>query len=109
MLNFKRFELIEEYDIDGNSETAFYDNIDHDSISFCDERFDNLILKKLNNMYKEKTELERILQDYEDTVSDFFIDNWLSFSEEVKQQAHLELGIDIDYDEDLQRMFYNDE
>ena len=50
---------------------------------------------------KENQELKQVSQDYEDNVSDWFIENWHTLSDEQKQSAHLELGIDIEYDGDM--------
>lgn len=47
---------------------------------------------------KEIKELEQIIQDNSDLVSDWFIKYWDILTEEAKSDAHLELGIDIDYE-----------
>ena len=43
-------------------------------------------------------ELEKDLQWHEDVVNEFFINNQLELSEEVKQDAHLMLGIEFEYE-----------
>ena len=54
----------------------------------------------LNSMYEKNEQLKQTSQDYEDNVCNWFIDNWNKLSDEMKQSAHLELGIDIEYDGD---------
>lgn len=63
-----------------NHHFAFADTT-KDAIRICDE---------LN-------ELGQIIQDCEDGVANWFIENWHKLDAEQKQSAHLELGIDIDY------------
>jgi hypothetical protein len=53
----------------------------------------------LNQQDTRITELNQHLQDYEDNVHNFFIEHWNELSDDMKQQAHLELGVNIDYDE----------
>lgn len=57
----------------------------------------HVILDKKN---KEIEQLKQVSQDYEDNVSNWFIENWHTLSDEQKQSAHLELGIDIEYGDD---------
>ena len=98
IMSFKRFALIEEFDVDGNSETAYYDYVDHDSISFSDEQMDILLLNKLNKLDNQKKEVEQMLQDFEDRVYNYFLEHELELTSEMKQQAHLELGVEFEYD-----------
>ena len=61
--------------------------------------FANKIIKKENEKYKAKVKiLEKDLQWHEDIINEFFIDNELELSEEVKQDAHLRLGIEFEYE-----------
>lgn len=55
--------------------------------------------KKVKELTKENKELEQIIQDESDSVSNWFINYWDTLTEEAKSDAHLELGIDIDYEE----------
>ena len=53
----------------------------------------------IQNFINEKEILNQIQQDYEDSVSNWFIENWCLLSDEQRQSAHLELGIEVtDYD-----------
>ena len=60
------------------------------------------LVKLLLEMKEENEQLKQVSQDYEDIVSNWFIDNWHKLSDEQKQSAHLELGIDIEYDGDVE-------
>ena len=57
---------------------------------------------KIKELEKENEQLKQTSQDYEDIVNNWFIDNWNKLSDEMKQSAHLELGIDIEYDGDFE-------
>ncbi len=53
---------------------------------------------EMNRLQERVDELEKDLQWHEDAVCEFFIDNQLELSEEVKQDAHLMLGIEFEYE-----------
>ena len=76
---------------------------------FCIEILDNgipmhysTIVNRLNEQHETIQSLNQLIQDNEDLVSNWFIENWSKLDDEQKQSAHLELGIDIDYGEDLE-------
>lgn len=56
------------------------------------------LVKTMNNYEKKVEELEQIIQDESDSVSNWFINYWDTLTEEAKSDAHLTLGIDIDYE-----------
>ena len=60
------------------------------------------IVKRLNELYDENEQLKQTSQDYEDIVYNWFINNWDKLSDEMKQSAHLEVGIDIEYGSDYE-------
>lgn len=53
---------------------------------------------EMNRLQEKVDELEKDLQYYEDALNEFFINNELKLSEEVKQDAHLMLGIEFEYE-----------
>ena len=53
----------------------------------------------LNNYNDTINRLNRMSQYAEDCVNNWFIENWSKLDDEQKQSAHLELGIDIDYND----------
>lgn len=53
---------------------------------------------EMQKLWKENQILKQTSQDYEDVVSDWFIENWPILSEEQRQSAHLELGIEVTED-----------
>lgn len=53
---------------------------------------------EMNRLQEKVDELEKDLQWHEDVVNEFFINNQLKLSEEVKQDAHLMLGIEFEYE-----------
>lgn len=53
---------------------------------------------EMNRLQEKVDELEKDLQWHEDVVNEFFINNQLELSEEVKQDAHLMLGIEFEYE-----------
>lgn len=57
---------------------------------------------RITELEKENEQLKQTSQDYEDIVNNWFIDNWNKLSDEMKQSAHLEVGIDIEYDGDVE-------
>lgn len=56
------------------------------------------IIILLNEQEKKLKSLQQDSQDYEDAVFNWFFENWDSLSEEQKQYAHLEIGVEIDYE-----------
>ena len=61
----------------------------------------------LNILDVEIKDIKQTMQDYEDLVSNWFIDNWNDLPKKLKESASLELGIDelqevysIDFDSD---------
>lgn len=62
------------------------------------DRVEKSMYRKLSYKQKQEIEeLEQIIQDNSDSVSNWFINYWDILTEEAKSDAHLELGIDIDY------------
>ena len=53
---------------------------------------------EMNRLQEKVDELEKDLQWHEDVVNEFFINNQLELSEEVKQDAHLMLLIEFEYE-----------
>lgn len=60
----------------------------------------DVIATAINELINKNEQLKQVSQDYEDNVSNWFIENWHTLSDEQKQSAHLELGIDIEYGDD---------
>lgn len=58
--------------------------------------------KKVQKLSEENRQLKQTSQDYEDIVNNWFINNWDKLSGEMKQSAHLEVGIDIEYGGDYE-------
>ena len=61
----------------------------------------NILDKVRNELIDENEQLKQVSQDYEDNVKNWFIENWGTLSLMQKASAHLELGIDIEYDGDV--------
>ena len=59
----------------------------------------NKVVDLLNNYEDENQQLKQSYQDDIDCFNNWFIRNWDNLSEELKESAHLELGIDIDYED----------
>lgn len=55
-----------------------------------------LLADNITDLETQIAQLKKSIQDYEDTLHNWFIENWHSLSDEQKQSAHLELGIDLD-------------
>ena len=53
MTENKRFDIIEEYNTDGNSETAYIDNKTHTIFSFAEENTDTKFINHINKTIKE--------------------------------------------------------
>lgn len=68
MTENKRFNIIEEFDIDGNSESAYIDYKTNTTFSFaepnCDYKFIKHINKEFEKLEKEKEELKSDLIDH---------------------------------------------
>ncbi len=74
--------------------------IDNFGFIFDDEELVDDVVELLNDLHEENTMLKQSSQDYEDNVSNWFIENWDNLSELEKMNAHLELGIELeDYDD----------
>ena len=69
------------------------DNIKNQEYA-CLDRFEE---KPLQRFCDDLNNENQASQDYQDNVHDWFIENWGNLSDEQKQSAHLELGIEIDY------------
>ena len=54
--------------------------------------------KLMNELHEENQQLKQVQQDYEDNVANWFIENWDKLSDEQKSSAHLELGIEEDFE-----------
>ena len=98
------FERLDNY---SNRELG-YDTYNDELIDDCDKK-DMQIASQEKQLQKQHriittqdqriTDLEKDLQDYEDNVADFFIEYWNQLTPEMKQTAHLELGIEINEEE----------
>lgn len=65
-----------------------------------DEKWESWKICELLNNFDEETEnLKQQNQDYEDCVSNWFIENWEKLDDNLRSSAHLELGMDFDYDD----------
>lgn len=71
---------------------------DKEVVGFKYEDDADKICELLNEQQKTIVLLNQIIQDNEDLVSNWFVENWSKLDEEQKQSAHLELGIEIDGD-----------
>lgn len=71
-------------------------NEDEEVVGFDREDDADKICELLNEQQETIVLLNQIIQDNEDLVSNWFIENWSKLDEEQKQSAHLELGIDGD-------------
>lgn len=70
-------------------------------LEFQDEYKDlcDKVVDFLNNQSDKIDELEKENQSISDNVYDFFYEHWHLLSEDIRHDAHLELGIDIDYED----------
>lgn len=57
---------------------------------------DNILVKDINKKDETIKELNQLLQDNEDCVSDWFFENWSKLDDDMRQSAHLELGIELE-------------
>lgn len=87
----------EEHIVRENTETFIVYRVDYPdeviAVFFNKEKADKYV-DMLNKKEEQLIDIKKTFQDYEDNVHDFFIKNESELSEEQKQQAHLELGIE---------------
>lgn len=79
----ERFTIIQEYDIDGNCEDAYYDSKTCKSYSFCDETADTRFLKDINKICDENEQLKKEKEIIKEKLLKYIIeyhkisnDNW---------------------------------
>jgi len=56
------------------------------------------VVDLLNKYKKENEELKQEIQDLTDTVNNYFLEHEQDLSVDLKSQAHLELGVEFEYD-----------
>lgn len=102
MNNYERKikELTEENE-EIKKELSYYKDIsieaEYNKIGQYSDRVEKSMYRKLSYKQKQEIEeLEQIIQDESDSVSNWFIKYWDTLTEEAKSDAHLELGIDYE-------------
>ena len=89
----KRFEnRINRNNIKFKALNPVWDNKEENGLNIFE------MCNEMNRLQEKVDELEKDLQYYEDALNEFFINNELKLSEEVKQDAHLMLGIEFEYE-----------
>ena len=72
--------------------------VNEEELVYVDKNELEQFIESYHELEKENEQLKQSLQDYEDNVSNWFIENWSTLSDEQRQSAHLELGIEYDSD-----------
>lgn len=93
MTNYKRMPNDRFTLIKRNHFIRMFDNETKEVLSKVDA------VTLLNNYNDTINRLNRMSQYDKDCVNNWFIENWDKLTDEQKQSAHLELGIDIDYND----------
>lgn len=89
----KRFEnRLNKNSIKFNTLNPVWDNKKKDGLNVFE------MCNEMNRLQEKIDELEKILQWHEDVVNEFFINNELKLTEDIKQDAHLTLGIEFEYE-----------